>query len=78
VGVFRHFRREHPITDGCEPPCGFWESNSGPLEEQKVLLTTEPSLQPEICTFEGIKNQIDEGYQAKGMPVGEGIENRVK
>jgi hypothetical protein len=32
------------ITDGCEPPCGGWELNSGPLEEQSVLLTTEPSL----------------------------------
>ena len=34
------------ITDGCEPPCGYWELNSGPLEEQAMLLTTEPSLQP--------------------------------
>ena len=31
---------------GCEPPCGCWDLNSGPLEEQSVLLTTEPSLQP--------------------------------
>ena len=28
-----------------EPPCGCWKLNSGPLEEQSVLLTTEPSLQ---------------------------------
>ena len=35
-----------PITDGCEPPCGCWELNSGPPEEQSVLLTAEPSLQP--------------------------------
>ena len=34
------------IIDGCEPPCGCWELNSGPLEEQSVLLTAEPSLQP--------------------------------
>ncbi|KAH0505040.1 Cytochrome b-c1 complex subunit 7 [Microtus ochrogaster] len=34
------------IIDGCESPCGFWELNSGPLEEQAVLLTSEPSLQP--------------------------------
>jgi hypothetical protein len=34
------------ITDGCEPPCGCWDLNSGPLEDQSVLLTTEPSLQP--------------------------------
>ena len=33
------------ITDDCESPCGCWELNSGPLEEQPVLLTTEPSLQ---------------------------------
>jgi hypothetical protein len=31
-----------PITDGCEPPCSCWELNSGPLEEQSVLLTSEP------------------------------------
>jgi hypothetical protein len=34
------------ITDGCEPPCGCWDLNSGPLKEQSVLLTAEPSLQP--------------------------------
>jgi hypothetical protein len=34
-----------PITDGCEPPCGCWGLNSGPLE-QSVLLTAESSLQP--------------------------------
>ena len=34
------------IIDGCEPPCGCWELNSGSLEEQSELLTTEPSLQP--------------------------------
>jgi hypothetical protein len=26
-----------PMTDGCEPPCGGWDLNSGPLEEQSVL-----------------------------------------
>ena len=33
------------IADGCEPPCGCWKLNSGPLEEQSVPLTAEPSLQ---------------------------------
>jgi hypothetical protein len=48
VAVVRHSRRRHriPFTGGCEPPCGCWELNSGPLEEQSVLLITEPSLQP--------------------------------
>jgi hypothetical protein len=36
-----------PIIDGCEPPCGCWELNSGLLQEQSVLLTSEPSLQPQ-------------------------------
>jgi hypothetical protein len=35
-----------PIIDGCEPPSSCWELNSGPLEEQLVLLTAEPSLHP--------------------------------
>jgi len=34
------------IGDGCEPPCGYWELNSGPVEEQPVLLTGKSSLQP--------------------------------
>jgi hypothetical protein len=34
------------IMDGCEPPCGCWDLNTGSLEEQSVLLTIEPSLQP--------------------------------
>jgi hypothetical protein len=41
-----------PITDGCEPSCGCWGLNSGPLEEQSVLFTTEPSLQPGWMNFE--------------------------
>ena len=36
------------IMDGCEPPRVCWDLNSGPSEEQLVLLTTEPSLQPFI------------------------------
>jgi hypothetical protein len=34
-----------PMTDGCEPPSGCWESNPGALEEQPMLfLTPESSL----------------------------------
>ena len=39
-------RAQDFTIDGCEPPYGCQELNSGPLEEQQVLLTTEPSLQP--------------------------------
>jgi hypothetical protein len=34
------------MTDGCEPPFGYGELNSGPLEEQSVLLNSEPSPSP--------------------------------
>lgn len=34
------------VKHGCEPQCGYWESNLG-LQEQEVLLTTIPSLQPQ-------------------------------
>ena len=33
-------------TNDCEPPCGCWESNSEPPQEQSLFLTREPSLQP--------------------------------
>ena len=36
------------IISGYEPPCGCYELNSGPLVEQPVLLTLEPSLQPRM------------------------------
>jgi hypothetical protein len=32
-------------TEGCELMCGYWELKLGFLQEQRVLLTTEPSLQ---------------------------------
>jgi hypothetical protein len=34
------------ITDGCETPCGCWNWDTGPLEEQTVLLIVEPRLHP--------------------------------
>ncbi|XP_052581275.1 putative methyltransferase C9orf114 homolog isoform X2 [Peromyscus californicus insignis] len=46
--------RSHETTgiDGYEPPCRCWELNSGPLEKQPVLLTTETSSEPQPkCLF---------------------------
>ena len=37
---------ELELTDSCELPCGCLELNPGPLEEQPMLFTTEPSPQP--------------------------------
>lgn len=40
------------IRSGCGPLCGCWKLSSGALEEQPVLLTSEPSLQPFCLIFE--------------------------
>jgi hypothetical protein len=32
-------RESDLLTDGCEPPCGCWDLNSRPLEEQSGALT---------------------------------------
>ena len=34
------------VTDSGESPCGCWDSNTGPLGNHQVFLTSEPSLQP--------------------------------
>ncbi|XP_052021605.1 death domain-containing protein CRADD isoform X2 [Apodemus sylvaticus] len=34
------------VSDSCELPCGSWELNLGLLEEQLVISTTKPPLQP--------------------------------
>lgn len=31
--------------------CGCWEPNAGPLQEQKVLLTTKSPLQPHVKVY---------------------------
>jgi hypothetical protein len=35
----------------CEPPCGCWDLNSGPSEEQSVPLPAKPSHQPTKLCF---------------------------
>jgi hypothetical protein len=48
----RHQKRApNPTSDGCEPPCGCWELNSGPLEEQSVLLTLSHLSSPYPMIF---------------------------
>ena len=56
------------VKDGCEPLCGCWEWDLGPLEEQPVLLTTEPSLQfleailsnsfPDLCCVNKLRSEF--------------------
>jgi hypothetical protein len=33
------------VMDGCKPPCGCWKHTPETLQEQSVLLITEPFLQ---------------------------------
>ena len=41
-------RASYLIVDDCKLPCGCWKLNWGPLKEQPILLTAEPSLQPQM------------------------------
>jgi hypothetical protein len=50
-------RREGDLLDAleldyncCEPPCGCWEINAGPLEERAVVFITEPSFRTVMWT----------------------------
>ena len=53
VGILSTFTSalQKTTSGSCELPCGCWELNLDPLEEQPVLLTTEPSLQPLLWVF---------------------------
>jgi hypothetical protein len=46
---------ETGITGGCEPPCGCWKLDPGPLQEQPVLLTAEP---PYLRIFVFLQNTV--------------------
>ena len=56
------------VTDGCELPCRYWESNPCPLKEQPVFLNDESSLQSHIMIF------LNEENLDKGCCCGLGLE----
>jgi hypothetical protein len=58
VAVLRYSRRGHQISLRmvCEPPCGCWDLNLGPSGEQSMLLTTEPSRQPQRHYFNVVQS----------------------
>lgn len=39
------------VTYSCELPCGFWETNPGPLQEQQMFLIPEPLSSPPFPTI---------------------------
>lgn len=54
------------IIDDHKPPHGYWELNLGPLEQQSVLFSTEPSLQPHcVQVFVGIRFQLPWVYSQR-------------
>jgi hypothetical protein len=44
------------VIDSYKPPSGHWELKLDPLEEQQVLLTTEPSL-----SYSHVKSTLELG-----------------
>lgn len=42
----------------CKPPCGSWEPNSGPVEEQQRLLISEPPLQPQLISLYSLEMSL--------------------
>ena len=36
-----------------KPPCGCWELNLGPLQEQQMLLTAKPAFFPVLFLYFG-------------------------
>jgi hypothetical protein len=51
------------VTEGCELPCGCWESNLRPLEEQPVLSIPELTLWPSQHTLAPFPRCLAQGIQ---------------
>jgi hypothetical protein len=50
---------------GWEPLCGCWNLNSGPSEEQPVLLPAEPSRHPWLYLKKKNKKEIERKMNVK-------------
>ena len=64
------------VTDICELPCGFWELNSGPLEEP-VLLIPEAVGDNVWAQFTGCLERVIEGNSRLGRGSGLGAHRRL-
>lgn len=51
--------------DGCKPLYRLWELNPNPLQEEQVLLTTNPFLQFHTLTIYGYLLQDVSSYEQK-------------
>ena len=51
LAVFTHTNKKiasEPTANGCEPPCGCWELNSGPLKNSQCFQVLSNLSSPEI------------------------------
>jgi hypothetical protein len=67
-------RRQDPLglqVLACQPSCGCWGPNSGPLVDQPVLLTTDQSLQaPDLVFFGGGRwGGVETGFLCAALAV---------
>jgi hypothetical protein len=46
------------VTDGCELPCGCWELNLGPLQEQPGYLAANPPPQYQVCKILWVRAMV--------------------
>ena len=46
------------VSNACEAPCGYQESNLGSQEKHLMLLRTRPSLQPQTSSAVLLSNSI--------------------
>lgn len=51
------------LSYSSESLCGCWDLNSSPLQEQPMLLTAEPSLQPRIFIYLFILNNAQSRWK---------------
>jgi hypothetical protein len=58
------------ITDSCELPCGCWELDLSPLEEQPVLFTAELYLQPPDYFFLYLRFHIKQNTTFRKIHIG--------
>lgn len=61
------------VRDGYKQPCAIWELNSGPLQEQPVLLTLKPSLQHVYTVLLGLFFYTTENHLSRGSTALNGL-----
>lgn len=70
------------VTGGCKPPGRCWEINQGPLKDQKKLIISEPSLQPQTSPLKLVReedlmsSQLSQDLKSEGLFLAQSIEKK--